>query len=54
VDGGPALAQPVPGGPIYGACVLATPLPLEAGTHDITITWPCPGARLDVLELTPQ
>jgi hypothetical protein len=54
VDGGPALAQPVPGGPVYGACVLATPLPLEGGTHDVTITWPCPGARLDILELTPQ
>ncbi len=54
VDGGPVMEQGVPVGPEYVPCVLAPMMTLEAGTHRFRITWPGPGSRLDVLELTPQ
>jgi hypothetical protein len=54
VDDGPVMMQPVTAGPTYSACQLNPALPLEAGNHRLTITWPGAGSRLDILELTPR
>jgi hypothetical protein len=54
VDDGPVMQQPVSGGPSYVPCILGPMLPLEAGKHRLTITWPGAGSRLDVLELNLQ
>jgi hypothetical protein len=54
VDGGPSQLQWVPVIPQYMAVVFVPPLTLTAGTHHLTVTWPGPGSRLDVLELNPE
>lgn len=54
VDDGPSFSQAATAASEYTACVLEPPLSLAAGGHRLTVTWPGPGARLDVLELTPE
>jgi hypothetical protein len=52
VDNDSPMKQTLPALPGYRAYVPGTPVRLEAGTHSITVTWPGPGSRLDVVELT--
>jgi hypothetical protein len=52
MDDGPLMRHPLPVLPGYRPCIPGPPVRLAAGTHRITITWPGPGSRLDVLELT--
>jgi hypothetical protein len=54
VDDGPPLTQWLPAGPEYRPIVIEPPVPLDAGRHRVMVRWPCPGSRLDVLELNPQ
>jgi len=54
VDDELPVGQPVQPQPGFSACEYGRPLALSAGKHQLAITWPGQGSRMDVLELTPQ
>ena len=54
VDGAAPSSQSVEAQSGFKACEYERLLPLSAGRHQLAITWPGSGSRMDVLELTPQ
>ncbi len=54
VDGGPVITKSLPVASEYYPCHLDSALPLRAGQHTLTVSFPKPGTKLDLVELIPQ